>query len=132
MSYRWRLSIKTFKQERIPVGCVPPTRPYMCFSSKPSDVSSRVGVGKGGTSSEQVLTGIHSWPRDVTGKGEGLGQGQVVPVQRGLLGLGRGQSLYGEVQDIMGNGHMGTPSPPPVNRQTRLKTLPCRTFICGR
>ena len=38
-----------------------------------------------------------------------------VPVQRGA----RGGSPHGEVQCIMGNGHMG-----PLNRQTQLKILP--------
>ena len=37
--------------------------------------------------------------------------------------------LYSEVQCIMGNGHMG-PSPP-VTRQTPVKTLPSRKFVCG-
>ena len=36
--------------------------------------------------------------------------------------------LYSEVQCIMGNGHIGTPSNP-VNRQTRTKTLPSRNFV---
>ena len=38
----------------------------------------------------------------------------------GVRGLGIGLFVYGEVQCIMGNGHMG----PHVDRQTRLKTLP--------
>ena len=53
------------------------------------------------------------------------------------------RSLYSKIQCIMGNGHMGTtyphppstpPPPPPAcgqnDRQTRLKTLPFRRFVC--
>ena len=47
-------------------------------------------------------------------------------VQEGR-GAGLG-GLYSEVQCIKSNGHMGTP----VNRQTRVKTLPSRNSVDGR
>ena len=51
------------------------------------------------------------------------GRDPQVPCPEGA-GVG---SLYSEVQCIMGNGHMG-----PVDRQTRVKTLPSRNFAGGR
>ena len=39
--------------------------------------------------------------------------------------------LWG-VQCIMCNDHTGTPRPPHVGRQTRMKTLPSHNFVCGR
>ena len=44
----------------------------------------------------------------------GLGVGGPGPISR--------EALYSEVQCIVGNGHMGPP--PPVDRQTSMKTLP--------
>ena len=38
------------------------------------------------------------------------------------------ENLYGEVQCIMGNVHMG----PLVDRQIRLKSLPSRNFFGGQ
>ena len=52
----------------------------------------------GGSSSEQVRTGLQSWPPDATAGWLGLGPGR--------MGLG---ALYGEVQDIMAKGHMEHP-----------------------
>ena len=59
-------------------------------------------------------------------------------VQRGLMSdvqeeIGarawRWGVLYSEIQCIKSNSHMGTP---PVNRQTRVKTLPSRNSVDGR
>ena len=72
--------------------------------------------GPGGSCTEGVGAGA--------GLGVDVGRGDGVPVQSGpswtSLNMPRG-SLYGEVQCIMGNDHMG----PPVDRQThrRLKTF---------
>ena len=63
---------------------------------------------------------------DGGGAGTGGGLYNEVPCQEGV-GTG---ALYSEVQCIMGNGHMGPPFSD--NRQTRLKTLPCRNFVNGR
>ena len=41
-----------------------------------------------------------------------------------------GGGLYGEVQCIMDNDHMGTPCEQ-NDRQTRLKTSPSRNFVIG-
>ena len=49
-------------------------------------------------------TGLQSCPPDVTRRG----------------------CLYGDVQCIMGNGHVGTP---PLDRQTPMKILPSRNFV---
>ena len=80
-------------------------------------------------SNEQVLTGLHCWPPDVTscvgvvlgpmsgGGGSGVGAGgpHVPCLEEGRSeGLGRG--LYSEVKSIIGKGHMETP--PPVDRMT--------------
>ena len=48
-----------------------------------------------------------------------------------VLGAGRRATggMYSEDQCIMGNDDIGTP--PSVNRQTRVKTLPSRNFIGG-
>ena len=63
-----------------------------------------------GSSSEQVWTGLQSWPPGVTTEGfQGQGQGRDagVPVQRGVGARGsckEGEgSMYGKVQG-MGNG----------------------------
>ena len=56
------------------------------------------------------LNRLWSWAPDVTTRG----RGRVGPCN--------------EIQCIMGNGHMGTHS---VNRQTKVKTLPSRTFVGG-
>ena len=55
--------------------------------------------------------------------GDGLGPGGPMS---DVLG-----TLYNEVQCIIGKGHMGTPSPPPVDRHTHtyVKTLPSRNFV---
>ena len=66
------------------------------------------------------------------------GQGQAstraggVRLQRGVRAkaLYRGRSLYGEVQGIMSNGHMGHPLW--TNTQTQLKALPSRNFVDER
>ena len=61
--------------------------------------------------------------------GRGLGPvGVSCLMSRREEGPGLG-GLYSEVQCIKSNGHMGTP---PVNRQTRVKTLPSRNSVDGR
>ena len=83
-----------------------------------------------GSSSKQIWTGLWTLPPDVTSGGPQmnkfeqvsglskvslLGRGAGIMKWRPCTGLGLGDvpvqrgSLYGEVQGIMGNGHMGTP-----------------------
>ena len=71
----------------------------------------------GGSPSEQVWTGLQSWPTDVTSGRRGQG----VTVQRGV-------SLYCMVGS-KDNGHTGIPS---VKGRTRLKTIPSRNLVGGR
>ena len=81
------------RQGRIPVGCI-----YSLLAL----TSHQMSVPVWGSSSEQIETGLQSWPPDVTSKGwggEGVGLGPCT--ERGL---------YSEVQCIMGNGHMEPPS----------------------
>ena len=61
--------------------------------------------------------------------GEGLwwGLGGPCRVRSHAQGTG-GENLYGEVQCIMGNVHMG----PLVDRQRRLKSLPSHNFFGGQ
>ena len=89
------------------------------------------------TSSEQVLTGLQSWPPVITNGGlctvrshvQGVGWGIPCTV-RSHVGRGGvrvlGGPLYSEVQYIIGNGHMGSPS---VNRMHmsvgRVQGVPC-------
>ena len=84
------------KQENIPVGCQPP-------ACQPLGGGGMQGWGTG-------LWPLHS-------------EVQVEQVQTCLV---RGRvALYGEVQSIMGNGHM---RPPYVNRQNDVHTMENITF----
>ena len=53
-------------------------------------------------------------------------------LHEGLGPCTEGWSLYGEVEYIMGNGHMGPPDPQQNDRQTPVKILPSRNFVGGR
>ena len=59
--------------------------------------------------------------------GKGWTQRWVSPCSISGGGWGSG-TLYIEDHCIMGNGHMGSP----VDRQTRLKTLPSHNFVVGQ
>ena len=70
--------------------------PDFSTSGRPPDVSSAVLVGGGGP-----CTGSMNKIEQVTSDGH----------QMSLGGVGWDWGLHSEVQGIMGNGHMGTPSP---------------------
>ena len=70
----------------------------------------RGGWGRGGSSDEQVWTGLQSRPPDVTSR----------------------RSLYSEVQCIMGNDHMRPQLVDRmIDRQIGLKTLPSHNYVGG-
>ena len=77
-----------------------------------------------GSLSEQVCAGLQCWPPDVIGRGVGTrtwGRGTETWTGAFLYGgdlkPGDKESLYGEVQDIMDNGHM---IPLWTNRHTHM------------
>ena len=75
----------------------------------------------------------HQWPH-------GAGDRGVSCLMFRGMGLGdshmwclSGGVLYSGFQCIMGNSHMGMPTPPDQNdRQTPVKTLPSHNFVGGR
>ena len=69
----------------------------------------------GGSSSDQVWTGLRSWLPDVTG---GCPYTVRSHVQRECWGWG---SLYGELQCITANGHMGEP---PCRQTDTIENIP--------
>ena len=74
---------------------------------------------------EQVSSDGHQMPLAGTGLGWGI------PCLDGVPGPGLRGSLYSEVQCIVCNGDMGSPSGQ-TDRHTSLKTLPSRNSVGGR
>ena len=48
------------------------------------------------------------------------------------LGMGPGGSLFGGVQSIVGNGHMGHPSPEQNDRHVRKHYFPATSLAGGK
>ena len=110
--------LHNYKQESIPVECIPPTcADHMCFFNS----HQMSAVVREGFSGEQVWTCLQSWPSDVTRR-EGPGGDPLcieIPCPGPRFGpctvrshiyeggAGPRQALCSEVQCIMGNGYIG-------------------------
>ena len=134
--------LHNYKQESIPVECIPPTcADHMCFFNS----HQMSAVVREGFSGEQVWTCLQSWPSDVTRR-EGPGGDPLcieIPCPGPRLGpctvrstyiWGRGWAQAGPVQ--WGPMHHGQwlhrTFSPTVKRQTRLKTSPSHNFVGRR
>ena len=116
-------SVLNYCKKAFHLAAYHPLTHCMCFSRHPPDVSTCGGPCTVRSLSEQVITGLQSWPPNVTSKGELYGGWDQGPVWGGFL--------YSEVQYILGSGHMGSPMYRMMERHSWKRYLPATSLASG-